>query len=167
MTSSRNSFSNTPQPAGLGGGAAAVFHGQGDVGDAALNRKHTLRYVGQIDAEVSMILACSQAPLVLAGVETMQGLYRTTSHYATITKSGINGNPDHLSAKLLHERAWALVASHFQQPKAVAIEKFCALHSAGKQPSHTTWRLLLQEALDNKRVEYPLHPRRRSHLRHI
>ena len=131
---------------GLGRGSAAVFHGQGDAGDAALNRKHILRYVSQIDAEVSRILANAHAPLVLAGVETMQGLYRTSSHYATIVKSGINGNPDHLSARQLHERAWTLVAEQFQQPKAAAIEKFCALHAAGKQPSHTTWRALLQEA---------------------
>lgn len=137
---------------GLGRGSAAVFHGQGDAGDAALNRKHILRYVSEIDAEVSMILAGSHAPLVLAGVESMQGLYRTASHYTPITKSGINGNPDHLSAKHLHERAWPLVAEQFQQPKADAIEKFCALHSAGKQPSHTTWRSLLQEAY-TKRVD--------------
>jgi hypothetical protein len=48
-------------------------------------------------------------PLVLAGVEWEQAIFRSVSRHPRIVEAGIEGNPEGLAIGELHEKAWALV----------------------------------------------------------
>jgi hypothetical protein len=137
---------HTTASSGLGGGRASMFHGHGDAGDAAIQHKHLLRFLQEVDAEVCNLLREERAPLVLAGVDAVRGLYQTASHYPAIAETGITGSPDRLSAKHLHQRAWTIVAPHFQRPKELALEQFCRLYPSGDQHTLHDWMHLIQAA---------------------
>ena len=132
---------------GLGRGrGAAVFHGQGDAGDAAIHREHIQRFLHEVDVEVCRVLGESRAPLLLAGVESMQGLYRSVSHYPVIAEGGILGNPDKVEAKHLHQRAWEIVAPAFKPPIELVFETFGRLHSAEVEHTLHDWERLIPAA---------------------
>lgn len=132
---------------GLGRGrGAAVFHGQGDAGDAAIIREQIQRFLHEVDVEVCRVLSESRAPLVLAGVESMQGLYRSTSHYPVIAEGGILGNPDKVDAKQLHQRAWEIVAPSFKPPIDRVFETFGRLHAAEAEHTLPDWEHVIPAA---------------------
>jgi hypothetical protein len=131
---------------GPGGGRASIFHGQGDAGDAAVNRERLRRFLHEVDVEVCRLLREEQAPLVLAGVDSVRGIYRAVSHYPAVAETGIAGNPDRLSKEHLHQRAWEIVAPRFQQPKELGLEQFCGLYSSGDHHTQHDWRNLIVAA---------------------
>jgi hypothetical protein len=131
---------------GPGGGRASIFHGQGDAGDAAVNRAHLSRFLHEVDVEVCSLLHDEQAPLVLAGIDSVRGIYRAVSHYPAIVETGIAGNPDRLSKEQLHQHAWTILDPHFQQPRQVALEEFCRLYSSGDHHTQHDWRNLIMAA---------------------
>jgi hypothetical protein len=137
---------------GLGRGrGAAIFHGQGDAGDAAINRKNILRFLQEVNEEVSEKLRGLHIPLAIAGVESMQGLYRSVSDYPAIFQDELRGNPDRLNAQELHQRAWTMLAPHFHQPKEAALEQFNNTYKKEGQ-THHDWRNVLIDA-HHKRVQ--------------
>jgi hypothetical protein len=114
---------------GLGrGGRAVMFHGHGSAGDEATTKEQLVRFLHEVDNDVCAVLAEQTAPLVVAGVDTIQGLYHKVCHYPALDEQGIDGSPDRLGAKELHARAWTLAASGFRQPIRTAMEKFHRLH---------------------------------------
>jgi hypothetical protein len=130
---------------GLGRGQAApVYHGQGDAGDPT-NHEHLQRFLHEVDVEVCSLLSEVKAPLLLAGVNSVRGLYQKVSHYPHIA-GGIAGSPDRLDAQNLHQRAWPILASHFQEPEKVALEEFCRLYSSGVRHTVHDWQHLIQAA---------------------
>jgi hypothetical protein len=65
--------------------------------------------------------------LVLAGVDYLLPIYREASSYAYLLEQGIIGNPDMLSAKELHQRAWEIVKPVFAQAQAEQIALYYEL----------------------------------------
>jgi hypothetical protein len=117
------------RPAGGADSWAAIFHGQGvgidDVKD------DLLRYFQQIDRGLHELLRDERAPLVLAAVEYLWPIYHQANTYPHLLERGIAGNPDHLSAKELHNRAWALVQPHFQKAQEEAVALYTRLAGTG------------------------------------
>jgi hypothetical protein len=114
---------------GLSGGRrAAMFHGHGSAGDAAATKAYLMRFLHEVDTEVVSLLDEETAPLVLAGVKSIQGGYREISRYQHVAEQGIAGNPDKLEMRNLHQRGWPIVAPRFQKARTVAIEKFRRLY---------------------------------------
>jgi hypothetical protein len=70
-----------------------------------------------------------QAPLVLAGIEYMQGLYRQVNQYHNLVETGIEKDPDALSSEELHQSAWKIVAPLLQQTRQAAFDAY--KHLAG------------------------------------
>lgn len=117
----------------------AVFHGQGVAGDEAIVRSNLRRYLQAVARAVAAHLATEKAPLVLAGVDVDQGLYRQVADNPQLLAQGIPGNPDRVSEKALHASAWQLVAGHFQQAKADAVARYQQL--AGQDDGRTVDKL--------------------------
>ncbi|HSS65843.1 MAG TPA: hypothetical protein VLS27_15555 [Gammaproteobacteria bacterium] len=110
---------------GTSGGASergALYHGHGAGTDDLEARVRD--YLGRVDRALEPALRGEQAPLVLAAVEYLFPIYREVNSYAHLTAEGVRGNPDLLSAKELHARAWPIVEPVFQAARLGAIEQY-------------------------------------------
>ena len=87
------------------GGARAVFHGHG--AGQEVDRVLLERWVRVVDDGVQQVLAGQDAPLVLAGVGYEQAMFRAGTRHRHVLAEGIEGNPEQLSSKQLHDRGLA------------------------------------------------------------
>ncbi|GIV77725.1 MAG: hypothetical protein KatS3mg050_2119 [Litorilinea sp.] len=115
---------------GAAGGGQIIFHGHG--GGEEDRKVHLARYLQGIDRALAEVLQKEQAPLVLAGVDYLLGIYREVNTYDHLLEEAILGNPDDLSAQELHQRAWPLVEPVFRAPRQEAAERYKALAGTGK-----------------------------------
>jgi hypothetical protein len=90
-----------------GGRIVASFHGHGVGKDD--NKTDVGRYFRMVDSGIREILGSSTEPMVLAGVDYLLPIYRQASDYANVLPDGVEGNPDRLASRELHDRAWRLV----------------------------------------------------------
>jgi hypothetical protein len=104
-----------------GGSWGAIFEGHGVGIDDA--KDDLGRYFRQIDRGLHEVLREERAPLVLAAVDYFLPLYRAANTYPHLLPQVVEGNPDRLGDKELHDRAWAVVGPHFQEAlrRAVAV----------------------------------------------
>ena len=80
-----------------------------------------LLYFQSIDRGLHEVLREERAPLVLAAVDYFLPIYRQANTYSQLLEKGIEGNPDRLSDKDLHDRAWAIVEPRFTEDRQRAI----------------------------------------------
>lgn len=102
---------------------APIFHGHGGGGtDDSVHKKDLLRYFKQIDKGLQDLVCVEKTMLVLAGVDYLLPIYREANTCAELVKEGVIGNPDGLTARELHQRAWSIVEPYFRaaQRKAAA-----------------------------------------------
>ena len=99
-----------------GGSQGPIYHGHG-IGDEDI-KQDILHYFHKVDRGLRELLADKQIPLVLAGVDYLLPIYREASTYNHLLDAGITGNPDTLSAKELHAKAWQLVKPVFAKAQA-------------------------------------------------
>jgi hypothetical protein len=121
---------HTRTPGGGPGKRSASFFGHGAGEEQA--KQDILRYFRAIDAELSNLLRNEQTPLVLASVDYLIPIYRSANRNPHLLEEGILGNPEQLSARELHERAWIIVEPHFQKAQHDAQARFNALKGAGR-----------------------------------
>lgn len=114
---------------GREGGAVAIFHGHG-IGQE-VDKERIGRYLGLVDAGLREILGDQRVPLVLAGVEYEQAMYRAVNGYPALVDEGISGTPDHLRPEELHERAWTLVEPLFRRAQDEAVDRYRELAGTG------------------------------------
>jgi hypothetical protein len=77
------------------------------------SEENTLRYLKDVNSGVHAVLSKESAPLVLAAVEELQGLYRRVNTYPHLAKKGIVHNPEELTPEELRSRAWDIVEPLF------------------------------------------------------
>lgn len=104
-----------------GGRHALVFHGKGASDEA---KEQLVRYFHQINRGLHKLLHDETAPLVLAGVAYLVALYREVNTYPHLLGRSLTGNPDELSAKTLHARAWPLVEPALLQAQEDALTQY-------------------------------------------
>lgn len=109
----------------------AIFHGQGIAGDETIVHTSLLRFFHTVERTITSRLARTRAPLLLAGVDVDQGLYRQVNHYPNLLERGITGNYDKVPACVLHEAAWPIVAPYFLGARNRAIARYHQLASQG------------------------------------
>ena len=118
---------HTSEGASTGGAAPeTVFHGHG-VSAEGEAKTNILRYFQKIDSGLKSLLAEETAPLILAGVDYLLPLYQEANSYRYLMEDGIHGNPEELSAKELHSRAWKLLEPHFLTEQEAAAERYAQL----------------------------------------
>jgi hypothetical protein len=110
-----------------------VFHGHGIVANE--QKQNILRYFQKVNRGLGEMLKDEQSPLVLAGVEYLLPIYGEANSYPHMMGQGITGNPETLSAKELHEQAWAIVQPRFQEAQQAAVAQYEQLSST-EQASH-------------------------------
>jgi len=98
-----------------GSGGGTVYHG---AGGAEEEKPDILRYFQKVDRGLRDLLADKNPPLVLAGVDYLLPIYHEASTYPHLLEEGLTGNPQALTAKELHQRAWAIVKPVFEQAQA-------------------------------------------------
>ena len=103
----------------------AMFFGSGDEGDAASQKQNILRFFQHLDDGVrSAIPTGDGVPLVLAGLEVLQGIYRQANEYKFLLEDGVEKDVDTLSLEELHAQTWPLVEPIFQQARGDALDAY-------------------------------------------
>ena len=120
---------------------------------AASNQKdRILDYFRQVDGNVREILGNERVPLVLAGPDHLQGLYRQANKYAHLLDDGVDGNPDDLSPEELLHRTWEQVAPMVKKELVDALGRY--QHFRGNEDEHATNDIeVLAPAAKNGRVD--------------
>lgn len=103
----------------LGDTPRSLLEDRGPISDqdrlaGAETEKAELRhFLNRVDHGVLAHLEDRKPPLVLAGVEYVQGLYRDQSGYPNLVLAGLDGNFDHASGEELRTKALPLVEPLF------------------------------------------------------
>ena len=95
------------------GALGAVTHGQGT--EAEYDKQALERYFRAVDEPLTKRFGRRHDPLVLAAVGYYVPIYRSVTRYPLVWEHAVEGNPEHRSARELHDAAWPLVSSHFAQ----------------------------------------------------
>lgn len=119
---------HTGTPSGTGK-RTAVFYGH-EI--SAVTKDRLLRWFRTIDKSLQQLLADSQAPLVLAGVDYLFPIYREANTYPQLVDQGIAGNPEGLRPEELHGPAWEIVEPLFRESREAAAARFQQLAGTGQ-----------------------------------
>jgi hypothetical protein len=92
---------------------SVTFHGQGGGSDESA-KNELLRYFRLVSDGLTEFLQEDRRPLVLAGVEYLLPIYKEANTYPNLIDVVIKGNPDLLSADVLHKSAWEILEPLFQ-----------------------------------------------------
>lgn len=106
-----------------------MYHGQGVGTDDQKDR--LLRFFRKVDKGAQSLLKNENAPLILAGVEYYFPIYQQANSYQNLLSTGITGNPDSMSLRELHKKAWDIVEPIAQQSRSRQHEKYAELASNG------------------------------------
>ena len=109
-----------------------LYHGHG--AGTTDNKEEIQRYFQQVEHGLKPLLQEQQAPLILAGVEYLLPIYQQANSYGNLLQEGIKGNPENVSPKELHQKAWSVIQAHFDQAKKEAMARYQELVSS-KQAS--------------------------------
>jgi hypothetical protein len=107
----------------------AVFHGTGSVRERT--KEDLSAFAHALDRAVLAIRGVTEGPLVLAGVDFLQAIYRNQSRHPHVMESGIAGSPDRTGMKDLHQAAWEIASSYFDHDRQSAMKKLDALRGTG------------------------------------
>ena len=101
-----------------------AFHGSGASDDD--KKEDILRYFKMLENGVTDELDGGTTPLVFAGVDYLFSLYQEANHYNHLMPEAVTGNPDEWRGDEVREKAWAVVAPHFDQARQEALEKYAS-----------------------------------------
>lgn len=118
----RLQFHTASGPSGGRGDRPAMFHGQG--APSHDEKADILRYFQKVDDGLQGLLSGEQAPLVLVGVDYLLPIYKEANQYPHLVEEGVEGNPDDLSNKELHQRVWSLIEPRFLREQEEAAQRF-------------------------------------------
>lgn len=109
-----------------GGRKDQIVHGQGrQDGDVLSPHSKLRRFFQKVNEGVMETLRDERAPLLLAGVEYYLPIYREANSYQhLIADQIVAGNPDALSSKELHAKAWQIMEPFFQLSQEESIAQF-------------------------------------------
>lgn len=96
------------------------------------NYKYLQEYLNAVSNGIDSYLGEERIPLVLAGGDEIQALFRSSSHYANIHPEGVNGNFSDISENDLHGKAWEVVKGTIEKPVRNDIKKYEAWAGTGK-----------------------------------
>ncbi len=122
------------QTSGRSGKQVALFHGHGSGSEDAKN--NILKFFQMVEQGLHPILNQEQVPMVLAGVDYLLPIYKEINRYPYLLEQGITGNPESLSADVLHKQAWTMVEPVFLTAREEAKGRYSQL-SEGEQTTET------------------------------
>ena len=132
-----------------GGSGGTVFYGGGSGSDSE-GKKNILRYFQKVDRGLNDLLAEKSVPLLVAGVDYLLPIYREANTYRHLMDAGIVGNPETLSARELHEKAWKIVRPHFAEAQQQDRERFEQLTGQQSQQASSDLKTILKAAHEGR-----------------
>jgi hypothetical protein len=126
----------------------ALYHGHGGGEDDA--RSNQLRFCRQVDAALRRRIADSNAPLVVAALPHLQGVYREANRYSHLISRGPSANPERMRAEDLQEQAWAIVRPHFEHSKRESAERFRSLSASSSRRAVSELRRVVPAACHSR-----------------
>lgn len=114
-----------------GGTRTAVYFGHGGENDSIM-RERLLNYFRFIDREIHDLIDTNNSPLILACVDYLTPIYRTSSKYPLLLDENIKGNPENMSAEDLHQKGWEIVKPYFLERQEKAKSRYFELKGTGK-----------------------------------
>ncbi|CAN5339141.1 hypothetical protein BH10PLA2_BH10PLA2_05050 [soil metagenome] len=106
-----------------------IFHGHGVGLDEKKNE--ILQYFHKVDRGVHKLLHGDQTPLVLAAVHYLQPIYREANSHPHLLEAGIDGNPERLSDRELHDLAWKQIEPEFAAAQERALGQYRQMNGTG------------------------------------
>jgi hypothetical protein len=100
----------------------AMFHGIGEWKDDV--KAYVFQYLRKVDQALHHVLREETAPLIFAGVSSLFPLYREANTYQHLVEKIVEGNPDHLQAHQLLERASPIVEEHASKWQREALHRY-------------------------------------------
>jgi len=104
------------------GGRTAIFHGQ--YAPEELARERILSYFRAVDHAVRGFASAPTAPLILATVDYLAAMYRKVNSHAGLQQKWVSGNPDSLSASVLHGRVLPAALECFETSRRHAADRY-------------------------------------------
>jgi hypothetical protein len=104
---------------GSRGGDVALYHGLGAGKDDV--PAEVEQFVRAVSVALEPFWKLDNAPVIVAGVESVLAVYRQVSAYASRIAGEIAGNVEHMSENDLHEKAWPLVREGLDERMAQAL----------------------------------------------
>jgi hypothetical protein len=96
------------------GGMKGVISGSST--DREREDEYLRHFFKEVDKGVTAHLRSETGPLLLAGVEYEIAIYRRINSYKPTLEKVVNGSPDGMPDRTLHERAMEVVTSTFSEP---------------------------------------------------
>jgi hypothetical protein len=87
------------------------------------------RFCHKVDQGVVDVIGGESRPLVLVGFDYLLPIYREANSYPNLIDEGISINPEDISEKKLHQKAWEIIEPNVEQLHQEAIERYKALAS--------------------------------------
>ncbi len=131
-----------------GSAGVAVFYGHG--GPEMTAKLDLLRYFQIVDRGLRDLIADKHVPLVLAGVDYLLPIYREANTYPHLVAQGVTGNPDTLSAKELHQRAWAVVMPFFAKAQSEQVALYYEMDGRDDPRASHTLKDIVQAAHEGR-----------------
>lgn len=104
------------------GDRPAAFHGQGVGQDDMETRLE--EFLRAVDNGLGKALGDDTAPIVLACVEDVFGVYSRISKLKNLVQQPVRGNPDEVADEALGKQAWDVVAPLFTKSRDEAVQRF-------------------------------------------
>jgi hypothetical protein len=92
---------------------SSLYYGQGDLPDNTNRKKHTEMFLKEVAKRVDKQLQGNKIPLILAGVEYDQAIYRQNSTYRHILDKGFSNNFGKFDVKEIHKLAQKIIQPYF------------------------------------------------------
>jgi hypothetical protein len=106
-----------------GGPREGSTHGHGS--GLSDEKEYISQYLKEVDQTLmTELLANENAPLVVAGVEYIVGIYRQVSRYKHIVDSAITGNHEHTEMAQLFQKALELANPHLEEANKKALKNY-------------------------------------------
>lgn len=135
------------KPAITGDNPTTVF-GYGRQTDKT--KVNLLNYFHRVDDAVSKILANSYAPLITAGLEYHNPIYREANSYPYLIRESIQSNLEEASETDIHSHAWPVILPHLQETEDKAFSYFEQLRGEHSPVVTEDLKTIVQGALHGR-----------------
>lgn len=102
-----------------GGHGGSIIHGHG--GDP---KNELSAFLREVDSAVVRLLASSELPLMLAGVENVMAQYREVSGYSHLLPQSLPGSPERLHVNELQRLSWPLFLPQLEQEWGMVLARY-------------------------------------------
>jgi hypothetical protein len=126
--------SPSPNASQKTGNREGVFFGHG--GDDFDEKSELRNYYHQFDKALMDYLGDADAPMVLAGIDSLHPVYKEANSYPHLLDEGIKKDVEQMPVEELHQTAWQIVKNEYQKDADKALGVYYALQEKDRDTTH-------------------------------